>query len=92
MPEQIAYLLKHRTSGDPVDLGAVTEFLYIGIPAWSVGEKCLSGSPERIAESLHEFGGMGVNHLQVRFRSRELQELLDQMKAFGDQVAPLLND
>ena len=34
---------------------------------------------------------MGVNHLQVRFRNRSLQELLDQMDAFGAEVAPLLD-
>jgi hypothetical protein len=34
---------------------------------------------------------MGVNHMQVRFRNRSLQELLDQMDAFGTEVAPLLD-
>ena len=43
-----------------------------------------------LAERLNEFGAMGVNHLQVRFRNRTLQELLDQMEAFGRDVAPLL--
>jgi hypothetical protein len=33
---------------------------------------------------------MGVNHLQVRFRNRSLEELLDQLDAFGAEVAPLL--
>ena len=33
---------------------------------------------------------MGVSHLQIRFRNRSLQELLDQMDAFGRDVAPLL--
>jgi len=34
---------------------------------------------------------MGVDHVQVRPRSRTLDELLDQMDAFGSEVAPLLN-
>jgi probable F420-dependent oxidoreductase len=92
MPEQIAYLLKHRNGDDPIDLGAVTEFLYIGKPTWTVGEKCISGPADLIADGLREFGAMGVTHLQVRFRSRSLDELLDQMTAFGAQVGPLLND
>jgi hypothetical protein len=94
MPDQISYLLEHRkrTLGDdPIDLGAVTEFLYVGKPTWRVGEQCISGSPRRLADALREFGEMGVRHLQVRFRSRSLAELLDQMEAFGEQVAPLLN-
>ena len=34
---------------------------------------------------------MGVAHLQIRFRNRSLQELLDQMDAFGAEVAPHLH-
>lgn len=93
MPGQIAYLLEHRkrTVGDePIDLGAITELVYVGAPSWDVGERTLSGSPERIAASLNEFGAMGVSHLQVRFRSRDLAEQLDQMAAFGTDVAPHL--
>ena len=93
MPEQIAYLLEHRkrTRGDePIDIGTVTEFIYVGDPGWDVGEKTLSGKPDYIAERLNEFGAMGVNHLQIRLRNRSLQELLDQMDAFGRDVAPQL--
>lgn len=94
MPGQIAFLLEHRkrTLGDePIDLGAITEFLYVGDPGWDVGEQTLSGSPDMLAERLNEFGAMGVNHLQVRFRNRSLQELLDQMDAFAADVAPHLH-
>ena len=95
MPGQIAYLLEHRrrTRGDdPIDLGTTIapDFLYVGTPAWDVGDRTISGSGRSIAESLNEFGRMGVNHLQVRFRSRSLDELLDQMAAFGRDVAPHL--
>jgi alkanesulfonate monooxygenase SsuD/methylene tetrahydromethanopterin reductase-like flavin-dependent oxidoreductase (luciferase family) len=94
MPASISYLLEHRkrTRGDdPIDIGVVTEMLYVGDPDWEVGERTLSGKPEHIAAQLREFGDMGVNHLQVRFRNRTLQELLDQIDAFGSEVAPLLN-
>jgi probable F420-dependent oxidoreductase len=94
MPAQISYLLEHRkrTRGDdPIDLGTISEFLYIGEPAWDVGEHCRSGSPDAIAESLNEFGAMGVSHVQIRFRNRSLQELLDQMDAFHRDVAPHLH-
>jgi hypothetical protein len=33
---------------------------------------------------------VGVNHLQVRFPSRSVDELVDQVTAFGEQVGPLL--
>jgi probable F420-dependent oxidoreductase len=95
LPGQIAYLLEHRrrTRGDdPIDIGATIapESLYIGDPGWDVGDATISGSPTRIADSLNEFGAMGVNHVQLRFRSRTLDELLDQMDAFHRDVAPRL--
>ena len=34
---------------------------------------------------------MGVSHLQMRFPNRSLDELCDQIAAFGEQVAPLLS-
>jgi hypothetical protein len=94
MPESIAYLREHYERAgrsDPIDIGAITEVLYVGQPDWDVGSYTLAGKPDHIAERLREFGAMGVNHVQVRFRNRSLQELLDQMDAFGSEVAPLLN-
>jgi probable F420-dependent oxidoreductase len=93
MPAQIAFVLEERKRalGDaPIDLGTITEFLYVGDPGWDVGPQTLSGSPDEIAGRLNEFGAMGVSHLQVRFRNRSLQELLDQMEAFHHEVAPQL--
>jgi probable F420-dependent oxidoreductase len=94
MPAAIAYLREHRQAalGDaPIDIGTITETLYVGSPSWDVGARTLSGDPEPMADSLREFGTMGVSHLQVRFRSRSLDELLDQFDAFARDVAPLLN-
>jgi probable F420-dependent oxidoreductase len=93
MPDQIAYLLEQRRQvrGDePIDLGTITEFLYLGDPTWDVGDGTLRGAPTSIADRLNEFGAMGVSHLQIRFRSRSLSELLDQMDAFHRDVAPNL--
>jgi probable F420-dependent oxidoreductase len=95
MPDQIAYLLEHRrrTRGDePIDLGATIApaWLYVGTPGWDVGDATISGPAARVAASLNEFGAMGVSHVQLRFRSRSLDELLDQMAAFHRDVAPLL--
>jgi hypothetical protein len=50
----------------------------------------VSGSPEQIADSLMQWANVGVNHLQVRFPSRGVEELADQITAFGEQVGPLL--
>ena len=96
MPGQIKTLLEYREKAgradDPVDIGAITEFLYVGEPTWDVPTKgTVIGSAQKIADSLRELGAMGVNHLQIRFQARSLDEQLDQMDAFGADVAPLLN-
>jgi alkanesulfonate monooxygenase SsuD/methylene tetrahydromethanopterin reductase-like flavin-dependent oxidoreductase (luciferase family) len=95
MPGHIAFLLDERARAglgdEPIDLGTITEFLYVGDPGWDVGEQTLSGDPDHLAERLNEFGALGVSHLQIRFRNRSLQELLDQMEAFHSEVAPNLS-
>jgi probable F420-dependent oxidoreductase len=93
MPEQIAALRARREEvrpGDPIDIGANCEFCYVGDPPFEVGRHTLTGKPDRIAESLHEFVAMGVNQLQVRFKARSCDELCDQLAVFGSEVAPLL--
>ncbi|MEU6660594.1 LLM class F420-dependent oxidoreductase [Streptomyces sp. NPDC046821] len=95
LPEQIAKLRRLREEAGvtaPITVGAITEPLYVGEPGWHVGRRTLSGAPQALAESLREYGAMGVNQIQVRFRSRDLGELTDQMAAFAAEVAPHLND
>jgi probable F420-dependent oxidoreductase len=75
---------------DPLDVGAITEWLYVGTPGWDVGRPVVAGPAEELAESLRAYAAMGVSHLQVRFPSRSVDELVDQITAFGSQVAPLL--
>lgn len=72
-------------------IGTIAEPLYVGEPGWAVGRRTLSGAPERIADSLREYGAMGVHQIQVRFRSRSRGELVDQMAAFAADVVPYLN-
>lgn len=92
MAEGVKRVLAHRaaTLGDePIDLGALSGPLYVGEASWDVG-RCVTGSPEKLAGYLRTYRDMGVNHVQVRFRSRSLDEQCDQMRAFGAEVAPLL--
>ncbi|KQX58013.1 MULTISPECIES: LLM class F420-dependent oxidoreductase [unclassified Streptomyces] len=93
LAEQIRKLLRLRAEAgiaDPITIGAIAEPLYVGTPAWRVGRRALTGAPEEIAASLRAYGEMGVHQIQVRFRSRSRTELIDQMAAFGTEVAPLL--
>ncbi|MFE5816606.1 TIGR03619 family F420-dependent LLM class oxidoreductase [Streptomyces sp. NPDC056479] len=93
LPQQIAELKRLRAEAgveEPITVGAITEPLYVGVPAWDVGRRTLAGSPYRLAESLRAYRAMGVHQIQVRFRCRGRGELIDQIAAFGADVAPHL--
>ncbi|MCX5198529.1 LLM class F420-dependent oxidoreductase [Streptomyces sp. NBC_00249] len=95
LPAQIARLRELRAAAgntDPVEIGAITEALYVGEPGWDTGRRTLTGKAEALAESLRGYAALGVDQIQVRFRSRDRDELTDQITAFGAEVAPLLND
>ncbi|ELP63214.1 TIGR03619 family F420-dependent LLM class oxidoreductase [Streptomyces turgidiscabies] len=95
LPDQIARIRRIRQEAavqGPFTIGAIAEPLYVGEPGWDVGRRTLSGAPEVLAESLRAYGAMGVDQIQVRFRSRSLAELTDQIGAFGTEVGPLLED
>ncbi|HEY2303184.1 MAG TPA: TIGR03619 family F420-dependent LLM class oxidoreductase [Acidimicrobiales bacterium] len=88
------YIRTHRDKvrpGAELDLGMMSEAIYVGTPTWDVGEGRLTGSPDFIAESLREAYEMGCNVLHLNFRSRDRAEYCDQLAAFGRDVAPLLS-
>ncbi|MYS90190.1 MULTISPECIES: TIGR03619 family F420-dependent LLM class oxidoreductase [Streptomyces] len=93
LPDRIARIRRLReeagTEG-PFTVGAIAEPLYVGAPGWEVGRRTVSGPAERIAESLRAYRAMGVDQVQVRFRSRSRDELVGQIQQFGEEVAPLL--
>jgi probable F420-dependent oxidoreductase len=93
LPGKIATLRRLRAEAGveaPLTVGAIAEPLYVGEPAWHVGRRTLSGTPDALAESLRAYAAMGVDQIQVRFRSRGRTELVDQIAAFGAEVAPQL--
>jgi probable F420-dependent oxidoreductase len=93
MPESIAYLQERRDQvrpGQRIEIGMITEHVFLGEPDWDVPKYALTGAAERVAESLNEYGAMGVSHLQLRFASRSADELCDQIGRFGTEVGPLL--
>ena len=95
MPALIELLHKERAAAGvrgPIDVGAITDWIYLGSPSWDVNRACISGSAEMIAAGLRAYRGIGVDHLQVRFPSRTVDELVDQIEQFGATVAPLLKN
>ncbi|UGQ09292.1 TIGR03619 family F420-dependent LLM class oxidoreductase [Yinghuangia sp. ASG 101] len=93
-PGQVAQLRRLREefgrADEPLDIGAIPEPLYVGTPGWDVGDRTVTGSPERIAESLRWYREQGAHQVQVRFRSRDPKELIGQIEVFAGEVAPLL--
>lgn len=93
MRDQVAQLKELRQDlrgGAPIEIGALAGVFHVGEPDHELPRGTVSGSPERIVENLAELIEMGVSHIQMRFPSRSLEELCDQIAAFGEQVAPLL--
>ncbi|MFJ5995872.1 TIGR03619 family F420-dependent LLM class oxidoreductase [Streptomyces sp. NPDC092370] len=93
LPARIARIGELREQAGvrgPFTVGAITEPLYVGTPRWDVGRRTLTGGPRELAESLRAYRAMGVHQIQVRFRSRSGAELVDQIAAFGAEVAPEL--
>ncbi|MGW7524935.1 LLM class F420-dependent oxidoreductase [Streptomyces sp. NPDC054783] len=94
LPAQIERIRRLRAQAGvegPFTVGAIAEPLYVGRAGWDVGRRTLTGAPEAIAESLRAYRAMGVNQVQVRFRSRSRAELIEQIGLFGAEVAPRLN-
>ena len=71
------------------DVGALVG-CYVDTPGWDVGPTYV-GAPEHLAAELRPWVEAGANQLQVRFRSRDRSELVDQIERFGAEVAPLLS-
>jgi probable F420-dependent oxidoreductase len=93
MADDIAFILAERDQARPgavPEIGYITEYVYVGDAEWELPKYTLSGDAGRIVESFNELGALGVSHLQVRFAARSSSELVDQIGAFGAEIAPHL--
>jgi probable F420-dependent oxidoreductase len=93
LPPLIERLLAERARSGvdgPFDIGANAPPIHLRGNGWEIGAGTLVGPAPFLAERLREYASLGVCHVQLRFRSHSLEELLDQMEAFHRDVAPLL--
>jgi probable F420-dependent oxidoreductase len=74
----------------PFAVNAIPPALYVGEPGWDTGRRALAGKPEKLAEKLRAYADLGATHLQLRPRSRDLAEYLDQLEAIATDVLPLI--
>jgi len=86
-------LRQEYRDGAPLDIGGLADSLYVGVPAagLELPKGTVSGPPEKIADYLRTFADAGVGQVQVRFPSRSVEELCDQITAFGAEVTPLVD-
>ncbi len=95
MKRAIAWLDERRQANGRADrpfaVGVNAEILYLGDPWFETGPFHLTGDPEPMADRLRRYRDIGVDQLQIRFRSRSAAELCDQIDRFGADVAPLLD-
>jgi hypothetical protein len=54
-------------------------------PAWMIG-------PEALANDIRTAREVGANTFHLKFRGRSLDEYLEQLDAFHEQVVPLVNE
>ena len=91
--EDVARIAELRDAAgrhDPFDIGALIGATYVGDPDWDLGGSALTGSPDKLAHVLKKLAALGVGQVQVRLRSRSVDELVDQIGRFGSEVVPQL--
>jgi len=95
MRRAIAWLAERREANGRADrpfaVGANAEILCLGDPWFEPGPQHLTGEPGPMVERLARYRDIGVDQIQIRFRSRSAAELCDQIERFGVEVAPGLN-
>jgi probable F420-dependent oxidoreductase len=87
---ELRSLRKEHRDDAPMAIGALAGTFHVGPASWELPPGTVAGSPERIVDNLAELVDLGASHLQLRFPSRSVDEMCDQMAAFGEQVGPLL--
>lgn len=93
MSNAIAHIAELRAAeGLPAefDLGVVAGPVYVGTPEFEIEPYAMVGTAEQVAERLRKFPPKGINQIQLGFRGRDAAEMADQIRRFGDEVAPLL--
>ncbi|WP_042371331.1 TIGR03619 family F420-dependent LLM class oxidoreductase [Streptacidiphilus neutrinimicus] len=77
-------------SADGFVVNAIAPPLYVGEPGWEIGRRSVAGKPEQLAELLRRYVAVGVTHLQLRPRGRDVQEYLAQLELVARDVLPLV--
>lgn len=91
MPAAIAQVAEVRAAAGrsgPFTIGAIARPLFLGDPGdgWDLGRATLAGDADRIRAEIADYEAMGVDIVQVRFRSRSVAEYVEQVERFAEEV------
>jgi probable F420-dependent oxidoreductase len=75
-----------RTGG--FTFGAIMRPVFLGDPGpgWELGKATLAGDVDRIRREVADYEAMGVDQVQVRFRSRSAQDYVEQIERFSIDI------
>jgi probable F420-dependent oxidoreductase len=83
---------EHR-DGAPLDIGSIAYPMYLGTPPADneLPPGTVQGTADVLAGHLRPYREAGCGQVQVRFPAHSVEELCDQIAAFGAEVVPLVN-
>lgn len=88
MPGAIARIAELRGNVDGFTVGAILRPMFLGDPGpdWELGKATLAGDVDRIRKEVADYEAMGVDQVQIRFRSRSATEYVEQIERFQQEV------
>jgi len=91
MAEAIATVHRHRAEAGRTGaftMGALLRPIHVGdAPAgWDLGPATLAADATRIRREVADYEAMGVDQVQVRFRSRSSDEYVQQIRRFAQEI------
>ena len=80
-------------AGAPLDVGSIAHPMYLGSPPAGneLPPGTVQGTADALAGYLRPYPEAGCRQVQVRFPSHSVEELCDQIAAFGAEVIPLVD-
>ena len=91
MPDAIERIRSLRAEAGrtgPFTFGAIMRSLFLGDPGdgWDLGKATLNADADRIKREVADYEAMGVDQVQIRFRSRSCEEYVEQVERFAAEI------
>ena len=71
----------------PFTFGAIMRSLFLGDAGdWDLGKATLNADADRVKREVADYESMGVDQVQIRFRSRSCEEYVEQIERFAAEI------